>query len=256
MKKSRVWLVYLITNKVNGKVYVGQTSNGIKTRWRGHCAEVKRKGLRLYRALKKYGLESFDIKVLHGPHLSKEEVNVLEIKEILNHRSTNPDFGYNYSTGGECSAIGVRWSPESRIQRSKIMTGRKHTLETRKKISLSLKGIHRGACSMETRAKIRAANTGKVRSTEWCANLSRVRTGKKLSPETRAKLSLAMTGKTLSDEHRAKIRASLQHTMGTPEMFAKLSAARIGRKHSPETIAKIRLAAINRESLKRKTKTI
>lgn len=253
MKTLRTWLVYLITNKVNGKVYVGQTSNGIKTRWRGHCAEAKRSNLRLYRALKKYGYESFDIRMIHGPSLSQEESNALEVKEILNHRSTNPDFGYNYSTGGECSAAGVKWSLTSRTERSRIMAGRKHSAETRKKISLAQMGLRHGACSAETRAKIRTAHLGKPHSAAHRAKLSEALTGRRLSPETRARLSLAMTGKTLPDETREKISASLRCIMNMPEVSAKLSAAHIGLRHSPETIAKMRLAALSRESLKRET---
>ena len=46
-------VVYLITNTVNGKVYVGQTINGLSKRWKGHKNDV-RKGSQnpLHRAIR------------------------------------------------------------------------------------------------------------------------------------------------------------------------------------------------------------
>jgi len=35
-------VVYLITNTVNGKVYVGQTTVGVSKRWKGHKDEARK----------------------------------------------------------------------------------------------------------------------------------------------------------------------------------------------------------------------
>jgi group I intron endonuclease len=58
--------VYLITNKINGKQYVGQTlQEDIKTRWKSHRSIKKRTvGRILYNAYKKYGFDNFDYKKL------------------------------------------------------------------------------------------------------------------------------------------------------------------------------------------------
>ena len=34
--------IYLITNKINGKQYVGKTENTIDERWREHCNDYQR----------------------------------------------------------------------------------------------------------------------------------------------------------------------------------------------------------------------
>lgn len=58
--------VYLLTNTVNGKQYVGQTTRGAKYRWRDHQHDAKRRGNKsvLGRAIRKYGATSFTITVL------------------------------------------------------------------------------------------------------------------------------------------------------------------------------------------------
>ena len=49
-------VVYLITNTVNGKVYVGQTINGLSKRWKGHKNDVRNGSQNpLHRAIRKYG---------------------------------------------------------------------------------------------------------------------------------------------------------------------------------------------------------
>lgn len=59
--------IYLITNKVNGKRYVGQTSKTVEERFRDHiedCYTTKYNNRPLYKAIKKYGVNNFTIEVL------------------------------------------------------------------------------------------------------------------------------------------------------------------------------------------------
>lgn len=72
--------IYKIENKVNGKVYIGQSVN-IPTRWRHHCAVAHNPSAAgydypLYKAIRKYGLENFDFSVLEYC-----ELNELDEKE-------------------------------------------------------------------------------------------------------------------------------------------------------------------------------
>lgn len=255
MSDQKAWLVYLITNKINGKVYVGQTSNSLQTRWRAHCAESKRRTRKLYTAIRKYGCKSFEIQMIHGPNLSHKEAGELEIKEIRERQSTNANFGYNHSIGGESSAIGCKWTPASCERARKAHLGKRHSSEVRARISASLMG-HTYLCSPQTSDKIRIALTGKKRSVEFCNALRKARIGKKLGLSTISKIREARTGTTHSAETKAKISASLKIKMHSPDVILKMRLARQGKKHSPEIIAKIRLAALNRESLKRGIKTI
>ena len=55
--------IYKITNKLNGKVYIGQSIN-IKQRWKQHRTNATVRKENLYLAFQKYGLENFSFEVL------------------------------------------------------------------------------------------------------------------------------------------------------------------------------------------------
>src|SRR5271170_5866256 len=94
-------LIYLITNKVNGKRYIGQTVQILKKRWSGHLSTARRgRGLALYHAIRKYGEEAFEISPL-AVCRSKAAMDAAERWFIRMYESNNPEFGYNLSTGGE-----------------------------------------------------------------------------------------------------------------------------------------------------------
>lgn len=58
--------IYLITNKVNGKYYVGRTTRTIEARWKEHIKCMNSGDNRhLYLAMRKYGLENFIIEELY-----------------------------------------------------------------------------------------------------------------------------------------------------------------------------------------------
>lgn len=57
--------IYQITNKINGKRYVGKTTkSSILDRWESHLKDCKKGHTKLYNAIKKYGKENFNIDVL------------------------------------------------------------------------------------------------------------------------------------------------------------------------------------------------
>lgn len=59
-------LIYVVTNKINNKKYVGLTTRKLHERWSGHCNGVKRadNDTLLGRAIAKYGDEAFIIEAL------------------------------------------------------------------------------------------------------------------------------------------------------------------------------------------------
>lgn len=90
--------IYKITNKVNGKVYIGQSIN-IKERWHRHKTDYNKIDNYLYRAFKKYGLDNFLFEIIE--ECEKEDLNNREIYWIKYYDSHNPQKGYNLTSGGD-----------------------------------------------------------------------------------------------------------------------------------------------------------
>jgi hypothetical protein len=114
----------------------------------------------------------------------------------------------------------------SSIEFKNLNKGRKHSEETRAKVSAaSANRIH----SAETKEKISIANKGKKKSPQHIekmkllrhtdeakARMSLAQKGKKMSIETKAKMSLASKGKKKSKEHASNISAGLKGKLKGP----------------------------------------
>ena len=89
--------IYKITNKINNKCYIGQ-SKDIEARWQKHLSVYKTAPeWNLYKAFKKYGLESFSFEIIEECEPNK--LNEREIYWISYYDSFNN--GYNMTLGGE-----------------------------------------------------------------------------------------------------------------------------------------------------------
>ena len=120
----RVHVVYLVTNRVSGKLYVGRTGQGLKKRWRQHVHDAfvvtpKRKyRCPLHEAIAKHGADAFDVSVL-ATFATEEESCVAETEAIARLRTTDSSIGYNASTGGEGSnGFVMRESHKESIRRA------------------------------------------------------------------------------------------------------------------------------------------
>lgn len=166
-------IIYKITNKINGKVYIGQTRVSLKTRWAQHC-RPKSNSRALRHAIEKYGVDSFLIEeVLRVSN--QTELDAQECHHIQQFNSLVPG-GYNLTSGGE--------------------GGYTRSEETRKKLSEAGRGKGRPH-TPESRAKLSAAKMGNKNP----------QFGKKQSPETIAKRSQALKGRKRASEVIAAIRA-------------------------------------------------
>ena len=94
-------IIYKITNKINGKLYIGQTTRTIERRFRDHCTSSKSA---ISLAISKYGKENFSIEVIYEAS-SLEELNIKEIEFIKQFNSISPN-GYNLREGGDNSSFG------------------------------------------------------------------------------------------------------------------------------------------------------
>lgn len=136
------YLVYKLTNSVNGKAYVGITARSLDTRWLEHCARARqgaRTESRLYSALRKYGLDVF-IREVIGTCDTEDEARAAEtafIRELGTYER-----GYNANEGGH----GWLHVPENvRRKSSASQKGREIDTATRAKMSAAKLGDPRCA---------------------------------------------------------------------------------------------------------------
>lgn len=92
--------IYKITNKVNNKIYIGQTRRTIEERWREHLSRISQKSnTYLYNAIRKYGKENFVIEKIE--ECQDDEIDKKEIFYIEKFESFNKEKGYNLTKGGD-----------------------------------------------------------------------------------------------------------------------------------------------------------
>lgn len=97
--------IYCITNKINNKIYIGQ-SNNIISRWSEHYRvslrnDERRKSL-IHKAIIEYGIENFTFEILETCNIS--ELNDLEIKYIKEFKENGYSL-YNLTDGGESNPM-------------------------------------------------------------------------------------------------------------------------------------------------------
>lgn len=109
-------VIYKITNKINGKAYIGQTTTTISFRWKAH---LRTKTCRyLHHAIVKYGQESFMIEEL-ATCSSHEDLDLLE-RIVIEQEKTLVPYGYNLRTGGHANS---KLSDETKKRFSEVRIG-------------------------------------------------------------------------------------------------------------------------------------
>lgn len=124
-------IIYVITNLLNGKQYVGQTHHTIQKRWKRHCWECTNSNMPITQAIKKYGKENFKIELLEEC-VSQEDMNDREIYWAKHLNTFSPN-GYNLKAG---KANGIV-SDEVRIKIGEANRGKKRSVETIRRLSVS-----------------------------------------------------------------------------------------------------------------------
>ena len=96
-------LIYKITNKVNGKIYIGQTTQSLDHRWKTHLRVSKSKVPHhaIHDAIRKYGKDNFSVEIVED-EISGIELGNREIFWIQHYNSLVPN-GYNIRKGGDDS---------------------------------------------------------------------------------------------------------------------------------------------------------
>ena len=249
-------IIYKITNKINGKCYIGQTTN-IVNRFKKYKRLECQLQEKLYRALVKYGIDNFSFEEFDYAD-NQETLDFLEQIYILCFDSREQ--GYNIREGGwggrmaETSKQKLRELKRSDEFKQKVSQnnsrywkGKKRPKETGEKISLANSGSNH-------------FNFGKHLSEQTKQRISQAKTGTRHTDESRKKMSInsarAMLGKTQTEEAKRcmseKQRGDKSVHFGKPlsdEHRAKISASIKGRKLSDEHKRKIAEAAKKRYAI-------
>lgn len=198
-KDEKRWCVYVHTNKVNGKKYVGITCREPEVRWQN--GKAYKHNVYFTNAIQKYGWENFKHEVLLTNE-TLEFANKVEKCLIKAYKCKIPN-GYNMTDGGD-GTPGHILSDESKQKMSKSL---------KERYKNGLKAWNCGLPATEKqRERLRNASLNRVFSEETRKKLSEARKGKKpgnagkpLSKETKEKISKSLKGHITTDETREKI---------------------------------------------------
>jgi len=99
-------IIYTAINKVNGKQYIGKTIQKLSRRRDRHFYNSKQKNnIPLYNAIRKYGIENFEWKIIASCIGNTKDLNNLEIQLIKQNQTMYPN-GYNITQGGDGWPLG------------------------------------------------------------------------------------------------------------------------------------------------------
>lgn len=238
--------IYLISNLVNGKRYVGQDQSGDPEnhRWKDHIKAALDKDSQypLHRAIRKYGLKNFSAEVIWRG--LTELLDIKEILHIMNRRSyvkdSLGDCSYNLTRGGD-GVRGLEWSKKSKenhsvvqrrrfenpIEREKSSVGQLRRYEdpvARRKVGEATKRVWAQETPSQYKAHCKAMSNGQRRRYE--------------DPKERVKTGNASKGRIHTAATRIKIGDANRCRVWTKKMRLANSAAHKGKpghKHTEAT---------------------
>jgi len=227
-------IIYKATNIVNGKVYIGQTTQGLDVRSKRHIRESKHTSRIIFqRALRKYGSDNFKWEVLEHC-IDSVELDEMEFHYIMQYDSFNS--GYNMTINTKCQAGELNPNyGNSMPEHSKNLISKFNKNQYKDKNNHPFYGKKH---SDEAKEKMKAAHCNRKPISDLTRNkMSVSQTGRKHTEATKLKCSLTKIGinnyffgKTLSDKHKEKISAKVK---GTKNPF-------YGKKHSDDAKRKMR----------------
>lgn len=117
--------IYKITNKLNGKIYVGQTIKSLEERFQKYCCGTSAKdkyhfNMAIKKAIRKYGKDNFTIELIE--EVETDKLNEREVYWISFYDSYNK--GYNCTLGGQNGATkkcSLSWTEENEVIEAKYL---------------------------------------------------------------------------------------------------------------------------------------
>lgn len=160
-RSKYMYRIYKLTFP-SGKIYIGITSRTIKERiYSGYDNKFIKK------EISNCGWESVKKEELYQIE-NEEDAFQKEIDMIKFYDSTNPEIGYNQSTGGQAPHKGSKMSPKNkeqlieRLKNNKYHLNQKHTEETKRKISELHKGKHHSRETEFPARRVICIQTGEI----------------------------------------------------------------------------------------------
>lgn len=198
-------IVYLITNLVNNKKYVGITTRTIKIRWNEHVQDAlnsKRKRCVLRNAIVKYGRDNFKIEsIAEFSNITEEELLDKESYYIeMYNTMVDDDCGYNMVKLSDqrliFSEVSKKKMSVARMGDKNHFFGKTHTEETRKVMSDKHYDCNGDKNPFYGKRHSKELQSQIVNSyKEYLKTHDHPRLGKKFTEESRKKMSLAQIGK-------------------------------------------------------------
>jgi len=121
-----MYQVYVVVNKINGKMYIGSTERNLKIRLQRHIAKAKVGSMcTLHKAIRKYDRDNFDIRMIEE-FSSREAMLVGEICWVSYFDTYKSSYGYNDTIGGDGGNTngGKKFNNDWVISISKSLTGK------------------------------------------------------------------------------------------------------------------------------------
>ena len=209
-----IYYIYVITNKINNKTYIGQRKCPVN-KFPEQDIRYVGSGKIILQAFEKYGIKNFSKEILAVAH-TKENINILE-KVFIELFRRDGKAEYNIANGGD-GGITYIWNEQRKQHLSNLEKGKIFSKETRMKISEAVRGDKNhnyGKYWFNNRIKNVLAETcpeGFVKG--MIINAKPWNKGKKniYSAETRRKMgvknkgNLYSKGRKLSEQQKQKIR--------------------------------------------------
>ena len=154
--------IYRVTNLINGKIYIGQTTESLSRRLRNHATGNQSV---LKDAIAYYGISNFSIEDIVAGY-SQEELDLLEIEAINKEPCLLDQQGYNQRLGGK-----LQGNRCSEALKAKLKTAHKHEQKPVVQYDIDGNFVQRHAS-----VKDAARNTGTLSSNIFTAISGKIKT--------------------------------------------------------------------------------
>lgn len=152
--------IYLITNNINGKIYIGQTTS--------YRDSYMGSGIFIKKAIKKYGKHNFSKIILVDNIELPKQLDCLEFFYIKLYNSRNSKIGYNIREGGNNSSFNHTKESKQKIQSRSLQEDNKIRIREIQKLGCAKnRGSH---LSKERKVRMMLTKLGRERFIEIYKN--------------------------------------------------------------------------------------